>query len=241
MCRAWVGRASPAVLDHFERVLAHLATLGYAVVDITLPSLRDGQIAHGATCLTEAYNDARGRCAATANPDGWLALVNHPNRILLASGQQTPAADYIRYGQIRQLLMQHLAFLFQKHPGLLILTPTSPVAGWKIHPADQRYGFSDGNTSLLNMLYVWLSNNTGCPSLTCPMGYADPDQGDGKLPLGVLATAEWGAEEQLLAWAADVESYLDHAYPGGRLRPREWADVLALAKEQTGAKAGAGQ
>lgn len=73
-------------------------------------------------------------------------------------------------------------------------------------------------------MYTWFSNLSGCPSATCPMGYAVPEQGggEGKMPMGVLAMGEWGAEEQLLAWAVEVENYLNDVYPGGRLRPKEW-------------------
>lgn len=128
--------------------------------------------------------------------------------------------------------VEHLAFLFAKHPGLLILTPTAPEAGWRIHPGDGAYGFSDGNVTIRNMMYVWLANSTGCPAVSCPVGYADPEpgSGSGKLPIGLMAMAEWGAEEQLLAWARETEDYL-HGGSGGRRRPEEWADVVKLAGE----------
>ncbi len=134
--------------------------------------------------------------------------------------------------------MEHLAFLFKKHPGLLILTPTTPEAGWRIHPGDQAYGFSDGNVTIRNMMYIWLANSTGCPAVSAPVGYTDPAPGlgPGKLPVGLMAMGEWGAEEQLLAWARDAENYLNAAAAGncggGRRRPEDWADVVALAADK---------
>lgn len=140
--------------------------------------------------------------------------------------------------------MEHLAFLFKKHPNLLILTPTAPEAGWRIHAGDAAYGFSDGNQTMRNMMYVWLANSTGCPAVSCPVGYADPDPdcgNPGKLPIGLMAMAEWGAEELLLAWARDAERYIHEeggdgrdgggGGGGGRRRPEEWADVIAMAAE----------
>jgi len=230
--REWVARAEPAVRDHFDRVVEHLGTArGYDVVDVQLPFLREGQLAHAATCLAEAVEHAKSRVPGGGK--GWMALLGHANRTLLAAGQHTPAVDYMRYCQVRTVLMRHLAALFARHPGLLVLTPTTPLAGWAAAAGDGAYGFSDGNRSILNMMYVWVANTTGCPALTCPMGYADPTPGGGggRLPLGVQAMAEWGAEEQLLAWAADAEAYLNDVYPGGRLRPDEWADVVGLARE----------
>ena len=98
--------------------------------------------------------------------------------------------------------MKHLAFLFRKHPGLLIVTPTTPNAGWHISggAADLKYGISDGNSSLRSMEYVWLANFTGCPALSIPVGLAEPKEGTGGIPMGLMAMAEWGAEEELLEW-----------------------------------------
>jgi len=225
----WVGRAAPAVLEHFNKVVEHFgAKPDYEVIEIQLPYLREGQLAHAATCLTEAVEHAKARAPGDKN---WLRLLTYPNRTVLAAGQHTSAFDYIRYGQVRQALMRHLAFLFAKHPGLLVLTPTTPLAGWKVTAGDGAYGFSDANLSILNMMYVWVANTSGCPAVTCPMGYAEPEQGEGRVPLGVQAMAEWGAEEQLLAWAAEAEAYLHDVYPGGRLRPEGWTDVVGLARE----------
>ncbi|KAF3356015.1 Rab proteins geranylgeranyltransferase component A 1 [Verticillium dahliae VDG1] len=53
----------------------------------------------------------------------------------------------------------------------------------------------------------------------------------GRLPVGLMALGEWGAEEQLLAWAGEGERYLSDKVEGGRVRPEAWVDVLKLAKE----------
>ncbi|KAK3329080.1 amidase signature domain-containing protein [Apodospora peruviana] len=227
--REWINRSDPEVRAVFDAAVAHLTSTGYEVVDIQLPYLVQGQLAHGATCLSEAADEARSRAQ---DPTRWLHLLNYPNRILIATGSQTPAEDYLKYNQIRQVVMQHLAFLFERYPGLLILTPTTPLAGWPIRQGDAKYGFSDGNLTIRNMTYAWLANTTGCPSVTCPAGYVNPKHGEGKLPVGLMAVAQWGAEEQLLAFARDTEKYLEEVYPGGRLRPAQWADVIQIAREK---------
>lgn len=48
------------------------------------------------------------------------------------------------------------------------------------------------------MEYVWLANFTGCPAISCPAGFS-PD----RAPIGVMAMGEWGAEEDLIAFARD--------------------------------------
>lgn len=227
ICREWVDCASPVVRESTERAIAYFEKeLNYEVVDIHIPYLEEGQWAHGAWALSEAADHLRSRLGSRA-----FSTINHANQILLSVGGYTAATDMIKYSQLRTLLMEHLAFLFKKHPGLLIVTPTTPEAGWKTSPGDEAYGFSDGNLTVRMMMYIWLANSTGCPALSAPVGYAAPEQGEGKLPIGLMAMGEWGAEEQLLAWAADAERYLNDGLEGGRVRPAEWANVVGLAHD----------
>ncbi|KAI1084671.1 amidase signature enzyme [Whalleya microplaca] len=226
---AWFNRASPDVIAVTRRAIDYFATkLDYEVVDISIPYTQEAQYAHSAWALCEGLDHQLGRAPDKAKP---FANLNYCNRLLLTTAARTTAADMVKYGQLRQLLMEHLAFLFQKHPGLLIVTPTAPEAGWKIHPGDQAYGFSDGNLTIRNMMYIWLANSTGCPAVSAPVGYVDPEQGEGKLPVGLMAMGEWGAEEQLLGWAKEAEGYLNGVWEGGRNRPKDWADVVQIAKD----------
>lgn len=230
ICEPWLAAATKPVRDVIAPLIAHLETRGYEVVPVSLPNLRLGQFAHAATCLAEGVADARARVAGcTAH---YLSPLNSPNRLLLAVGSQTPAHEYLAYAQVRAALMRHLAHLFERYPGLVLLSPTAPVAGWPVTPGDNACGFSDGNLSMYNMTYVWVANTSGCPAVTAPAGYdARPDRGEGVLPVGVMGMAEWGAEEACLQFAAVVEAYVRDVYPGGRRRPAEWADVLGAARD----------
>ncbi|KAI1813786.1 amidase signature enzyme [Poronia punctata] len=225
ICQEWVARASPEVREAMTKAVAYFKDkLDYEVVDIQIPYLRMGQLAHSAWALSEGLDHLRSRLKDRA-----FSTVNHTNRVLLSAAGHTGAGDMIKYAQMRAVLMEHLAFLFQKYPGLLIVTPTVPEAGWEIHPGDEAYGFSDGNKTIRMMMYIWLANSTGCPAVSAPVGYAEPKQGVGKLPIGLMAMGEWGAEEQLLSWAAEVETYLNDTV--GRERSKDWADVVQLAAE----------
>ncbi|OAA55306.1 glutamyl-tRNA amidotransferase subunit a [Niveomyces insectorum RCEF 264] len=241
--RAWVARADPVVRDHLDRLLAYFRdTLGYDVVDLPLPYLFEGQAAHAITAMNEGIVQARARTAPDHHT--WSALLNHQNRIMLSVGQNASAVDYIASGQLRTVLMRHLAHVFRTQYAdrdLVIVTPTTPCVGWPVTPGDEAYGMLDGNKSLECMRHTWLANTTGCPSLSAPMGYADPVQGEGVVPLGAMAMGEWGSEELLLAWAADVETYLHEVYAGGRRRPDMWVDVIGLAKEEAKAAAAAAE
>ncbi|KID72567.1 amidase, partial [Metarhizium brunneum ARSEF 3297] len=226
--REWLNAADPEVIEHCNKALDYFAKeRGYEIVDISLPHLADAQLAHGMICITEMAEAARRR---TVNPADWLSLVGSVNRLLMTVGQQTPAADFLKFNTMRTVLMRHFAFLFRKYPGILIMSPTTPLNGWPKHPGDEALGMNDANTTFRNMMYIFLANMTGTPSVSVPVGYAAPKQGEGKIPVGLMATGEWGSEEQLLAFAGEAEEYLHGIYEEGRRRPSAWLDVMALVE-----------
>ncbi|KAJ0161981.1 Fatty acid amide hydrolase [Colletotrichum tanaceti] len=221
---AWWSRADPSVASVCRRAVDHFVSQGYTTVPIRIPYLREIQLMHSAACVTEMQDFARHR---HPDPEQWQSLINHVNKIIMSVGTQTPAGDYMKYAQLRDLLMKHMAFLFEENPGMLVITPTTPMPGWPRHPGDDAYGVSDANKTIANMSYVYIANVSGCPAVTAPVGYIDPVQGEGKIPVGLMAMAEWGCEEQLLDWAKDAEKYL---LKEGRQRPEGWVDVIEVTK-----------
>ncbi|KKK26912.1 hypothetical protein ARAM_003749 [Aspergillus rambellii] len=182
--RDWIDRAEPAVRSVFDRALAYYR-----------------QRAHVLTIMAEI--------ASGLSPRQIRALTA-PNKVLVTMGMyQISSQDFLASQRLRSLLMSHLAYLFHAHPGLLVLSPTTPIPGWKIAggDADLARGVSDGKSSVRNMEYVWLANFTGCPAITCPAGYAE-DNGT-RVPVGLMAMGEWGTEEDLIDFARDGEGILD--------------------------------
>ncbi|TVY31473.1 Fatty acid amide hydrolase [Lachnellula subtilissima] len=232
ICKPWYDRADPSVKDLCGRAIDYLQQKrGYEVIDIELPYLPEGQFAHSCTILAELAVRTRNQVVGS-NKENYLSGISPATKVLLAVGAQTPAQDYILAQQLRKLLMQHLAFLYQKHPGLLIVTPTSPKSGYPIaKPTDLTHGITDGNSAVRSMEYVWLANFCGNPAISVPIGYTDPIQGTGKVPIGLMAMGEWGAEEQLLVWGYEAESYLNKVYDGNRQRPSNWFDVFSGVKK----------
>ena len=226
--RDWWSASDPRVAEICNKAIDHFKSKGYDVVDITIPFIDEAQTAHSAITITEMATIARRRGTASV---GWFSLFGPVNRVLMSLAQQATAMDYIKFNAMRTLVMRHVAWLFQKYPGLLIMTPTSPMTGWAKSAGDDKCGVSDGDTTIRNMLYVFLANLTGTPSLSAPVGYAEPDQGEGKLCVSLMATSEWGSEELLLSWAADAEEYLHDVYEDGRRKAKDWVDVLKLAAE----------
>lgn len=228
----WFDSADPPVLNLCHAALSHYSACGYTVIPITLPHLPLGQLAHAITILSEISGDS------TIS----INSLTPANKILLSVARQTPAADFLRAQKIRQLLMQHLAHLFRTYPGLLIVTPTTPLAGWPIAKgaADLAHGCSDANTSLRNMEYVWLANFTGCPAISVPVGLAEPittedsakKSGNPRVPVGLMAMGEWGGEDTLFEWGRVAEEWAwrESEAEGGMKRPGCWVDVVDAAR-----------
>jgi len=228
----WFDRAEPSVhalctkfVDHCEK------SLGYTVVPITIPYCPEGQLAHAMTIVAEMTSRAQ---APPFSPSNYLSDLTPSNKILLSMGAYTPARDYLLAQQLRNLLMQHLSFLFKKYPGLIIVTPTTPIPGWEIeHEGDLEHGAFDANKSIRNMEYVWLANFTGLPGISCPVGYVDPKKGEGKVPVGIMGAGEWGGEETLIEFGKEAEAWLGKENAGGgRKLPKNWVDVVTVAKER---------
>lgn len=237
--RDWVDRAESPVREVFDRSLDYYRQQGYDVINITIPYLPEGQRAHVLTIMAEIASGVH------ANQ---IRHLTAPNKVLVSMGMfQITAQDLLSSQRLRNLLMMHLAHLFKSHPGLMILTPTTPIPGWHIDggEADLSRGLSDGKTSVRNMEYVWLANFTGCPSINCPAGYAR----DSGVPIGVMAMGEWGSEEDLIDFARDGEAILDlpankpsgggeevSAFKGLRVPSAAdsvWEDVIVKAKAAT--------
>lgn len=229
---AWFARSTPAIQRLCRSMVERLVSeYGYTTVAIDIPLLPEGQIAHAMTVLTDA---------ATLLPD--TRNLTAANKILLAIGRVTPSTDYMLAQKLRRALMQHLAHLWRRHGGdMLIVTPTTSCAGWPIlSAAELRHGVSDGDRTLRTMEYVWLANFCGLPSLSVPAGFVAPEGAPGagseagagvpgRVPVGLMVTAEWCAEERLLQFGLDAEQ----AGADRRARPPVWVDVVALAKHES--------
>lgn len=225
--KPWFDRADAKVRDRCTAAVAYLhEQLGYEVIDVAIPHLHPGQIAHALTALSEL---------SVSHASSSVAGLTAPSQLLICVGRQTPAVDYLLAQRLRGLLMRHLAALFQRHPGLIVVTPTTAIPGWPIRGGDAelRTGLADANTSLRNAEYAWLANFTGCPSLQAPVGYVQAESGGGDIPVGIMGMGEWGVDEDLIGFGYDLERYISEGLHGGGKMPEAWVDVFKLAKADT--------
>ncbi|KAL5119697.1 hypothetical protein ACEQ8H_002303 [Pleosporales sp. CAS-2024a] len=221
ICKPWFDRADPPVQEACQCALRYLqAELGYTMIEISIPLLQQGQLAHAMTILAEGVDLSRPIWELTP-----------ANRILMKVARQTPATDFLLAQRLRNVIMEHLADLFVNHPGLIIATPTTPNAGWPIEDADVVCGMSNANMTLRNMEYVWLANFTGIPCLQVPVGYMEGLKGQGKVPVGLSGHGDWGSENALIEFGYDCEKWLHEGLAGGKPRPSGWIDILNLDRK----------
>lgn len=221
LCRPWFNRADEPVQNACKAAILYLVKMhGYKVVDVNIPYIHEGQDAHALTILSEI---------ASHFPD--VRELTTANQIRVSVGLEAGALEFLQAQKLRNLLMQHLAALWQKHPGMLIVTPTTPNAGWPIaRTEDILHGFADTNMTQKSMGYAWLANFTGIPALSAPVGFVDPVYGYGQIPVGLQLMGEWGQEDELIRAGYDLEQYLNEVLEGGRQRPEAWVDVFEMAQ-----------
>ncbi|KAH6971123.1 amidase signature domain-containing protein [Ilyonectria sp. MPI-CAGE-AT-0026] len=236
---SWISRSEPGVQTLIRNLVDKLCqSYGYQTVDISIPFVAEGQTAHSLTILTDG---------ATLLPK--TDNLTSANKILLALGGSTSSTDYLLAQKLRGLLMQHLAYLWKKYPGMMIITPTTACAGSPINGGrgEMNYGLNDGNHTIESMVYVWLANFCGMPALTVPAGYLVPkgqkDTGvvgdkntEGKVSVGLMATGEWCSESALLKFGLDAEAAGEEL----RCKPPIWEDVIATTKTQAKLNRGEG-
>ena len=176
VCKSWIDRADPDVRQMYDQAVSYLTKQqGYDVVNIEIPFLPQGQKAHALSILSES----RSRLSKEQ-----LSKLTYHNQLLLnVAGSHATAQDFLFAQRLRSLLMSHVRWLWEQHPGMLILTPTTACAGWKIAQSSDLSspGFSDGDMSLRAMEYVWFANFVGAPSISVPIGYTDGD-----VPVGLM-------------------------------------------------------
>ncbi len=189
---SWFQRSDSQVQRLCTAAINHLRdVLGYEIVPISIPYLPEAQRSQACTALVEMSSFLNEK--AKPYDYEWLPDLSATSKEYFSVASQTSGVDYCLAAKMRNLLMSHLAFLFEKHPGLLIVTPSNPEIGYIIEKeVDLKYGISNVKATLRSMEYYFLSNYTGCPSLTCPVGYAEPKKGNGDLPVGLMAMSEWG-------------------------------------------------
>ncbi|KAK6348823.1 hypothetical protein TWF730_009591 [Orbilia blumenaviensis] len=209
--KEWFDDCSPEVYKIVKPAVEALEKQGYEIFYIpSIPYLSIARRAHGLSIITDL--------AASLNGD--VTGLNAANRVLFSVAAQTPAIDIFAANRIRSMMVSHFASIWQNHPGMIIVTPVVPTVGAEIVESHLKYGVSDGDSSIRSMKYVSIGNFIGAPATNSVVGYDDATS----LPVSLMGMAEWGKEEDLLGWSAEVAQASGFV----RKKPVNWVDALEI-------------
>lgn len=182
----YLEQAEDEGLSHFQQTVTKLEQAGYTIKTVaTMPDFHDIYVAHNALMAAEA--------ASVHNE--WFAEFGdlyHPKTIeLLKRGQQI-SLDQIEAARLgREYLNSNLQELMQQHKLDLWLSPAAVGTA----PA----GLDSTGDPIMNLPWTY----AGMPAINLPSGI-----GTNGLPLGLQLVGRREADEQLLAWAEQIEAVL---------------------------------
>lgn len=189
----WLEDAQPGVVAALRHALAGLQARGATLVEVEVPDLELGRIAHAVTILCEM--------ATGLGPylEPQRQAFGRGTRLNLALARMLSGTDYVRAQQARTRMTAHLERVFERVD--VLVTPTTACTAPLIRPDVMPHGESDlGLTSAL-MRFAFLANLTGHPALSVPCGH----DGEG-LPVGLQLMGRPWEEHRLLTWAGVVEA-----------------------------------
>jgi aspartyl-tRNA(Asn)/glutamyl-tRNA(Gln) amidotransferase subunit A len=195
VCRNhFFGHNEADVEARVEEAIADLAALGARVIDFEVPNLQFGLGAIFAIELasSSAYHDRglqRGATAAMADDV----------RTLVEIGRLVSASDYLKAEQLRALLIEDIAAVFQRVDA--IVTPASPVTAWQRGQASVVTGGMEESPLAASWRLTYPFNLTGLPALSLPCGFDSRG-----LPVGLQIAARPFDEATVLRVAQAYEN-----------------------------------
>ena len=224
--KSWFARSIPVIQRLYHSLLNRLISIyDYTLIPINISFLSKNQSIHAITVLSDAATALSSTHNLTAT-----------NKILIALDTVTPSTNYILAQKLRQLLMQHLFYLWKLHSDIIIVTFIAPCASWQIErpKMDLKSGLSDENTTQSTMEYTWMINFLSIPALSVSVGFMGVEGENGigvetderNISVGLIKMGEWASEESLLDWTAHAEVIKADR----RRKPEIWVDVIERAR-----------
>jgi Asp-tRNA(Asn)/Glu-tRNA(Gln) amidotransferase A subunit family amidase len=198
--RPWFEHASAEVVERCRGALKVLEERGATLVDVEIPDLEWGRIAHAVTIISEM--------ATGVDPYDREHRTEYAPavRLTLALARVLNNRDYIRAQQVRTRLSNHFRRAFEQVD--VIATPTTATTAPAIRPDALAFGESDLDMTSALMRYVFPTNLTGHPALSVNAGY------DAKgLPVGLQLMGRPWEEHLLLRVGEVVEQSVERRAP----------------------------
>lgn len=189
--RPWFRHATPEIVAACEAQLAAFERRGARVREVEIPELEVARVAHLVTICGECLAAMRGRVGTDR------AVFGPETRIVLAIARQFTAADYVAAQRVRTGAIRHLERALDDIDA--IMTPATGATAPPIVPGTE-HGVSDVTVATEIMRFAALTNFTGHPSISFPVGY-----GSNGLPIAMQAISHAWREDTCLRIAAVAE------------------------------------
>jgi Asp-tRNA(Asn)/Glu-tRNA(Gln) amidotransferase A subunit family amidase len=191
-------------------MLSKYVELGASIVEIQIPELEAGRVAHLITIASEMAQSMDQYRAEFGHLHGLDVRTN------LTLARSFTSEDYIRAQRMRTRLTGHFLQAFKQVD--MIATPATGLTAPPIKPGALPDGDSDLTVLGEIMRFAQPANLTGLPAIAFPVGYTGE-----KLPVGM----------QLIGKPWDEKTLLGMSYHAEKLLPRQkpaWHyDLLEIA------------
>ncbi len=206
--------ADSEVVQKCKAAVSNLKSLGAEVVDIKIPELEQSRIAHAVTIMSEFAN------TLGLDIDRHFDEFTLESLLLIGVGFNFTAVEYLNAQKQRTRAIETMKYVFNELNCDVIITPATALPAPKIPPEAVSMGISDAETSTALMRFSFLSNLTGLPGLSIPVGYTS-----GGLPVGLQVMGQWYKEGMLLKIGYALEKM--GAFP--TKKPQVFYDLIKMA------------
>ncbi len=196
----WFRHASADVVAVCEPLLEKFASLGAQVLDVVIPDLEAGRVAHVITIASEMAQAMDQYHRQNHRQHGLDVRTN------LTLARAFTALDYVQAQRVRTRLIAHFRRVFESVD--VIVTPAAGIAAPPIPSTALPDGDSDLTTLAEIMRFVTPANLTGLPAITFPAGYTATG-----LPVGMQAIGRAWDEVTLLQLALAAEGLVERKPP----------------------------
>eukprot|EP00042_Codosiga_hollandica_P051322 m.628319 g.628319 ORF g.628319 m.628319 type:complete len:610 (+) comp58259_c0_seq3:123-1952(+) len=186
--REYFEHAEPEIVAACYKRLDHLKSLGAEVVDIAIPHMRMGMLAHSTSILLDSsgfMDRFWDKHKSDLQPD---------IRVVINLARSLSAREWLAAQQVRRILFNELKAIFATID--VIVSPTTAITAPLYHPDAFAYGENDVETLSYLIRFAFLGNLLGLPSVTTPAGFDHNN-----LPIGFQIMADHFNEHLLLRMA----------------------------------------
>lgn len=214
----WFQHAEPSIVEACTKAVAILSNTGAEVVEIVVPCLKEVELAHGATIMSEMRSCMSGYLQDPL----FRTQFNAETRLSLAVARGVTATAYVNAQKIRRRATAAMRQVFDVCD--VIATPAVPVVAPYVIPGSTTGGASDLRTTSRLMRFCQLANLIGLPAIVLPIGGALEEKPCAKgkhgvtLPVGLQLIGKPWHEATLLHAAAVLEDRVGREVPTPAIR-----------------------